>query len=258
MLLVESNQWRTMRITFLGTNGWYSTETGNTACVLIDSDACYIVFDAGDGIYKLDKYITSAKPIYLFISHFHLDHVFGFHILSKFEFKQRISVYGQKGTKKLLSHLVQHPFTVPLSDLPIRIEVNELSEGTHKVPFAVTCRFLLHADPCFGYRVSIDGKTIVYCTDTGVCENSLELSKNADILIHECASKSGHLTQKWPHTNPKEAAELAVRANVKQLVLFHFDPAIYRSVEERKQAETEARSIFGNTIAAIDETSINI
>jgi len=247
-----------MKITFLGTNGWYSTETGNTPCVLIDSDTCYIVFDAGDGIHKLDDYVTSDKPIYLFMSHFHLDHVLGFHILSKFRFNQTISVYGQKGTRKILTHLVRHPFTVPFSDLPTKIGVHELSEVTHKVPFAVTCRFLLHADPCFGYRVSIDGKTVAYCTDTAVCDNSLELSKNADILIHECALKSGHLTQKWPHTNPKEAAELAVRANVKQLVLFHFDPAIYRSIEERQQAETEARRIFRNTIAAIDETSINI
>jgi ribonuclease BN (tRNA processing enzyme) len=247
-----------MEIVFLGTNGWYSTETGNTPCVLIDSDKYYIIFDAGDGIYKLDKYITCDKPIYLFLSHFHLDHVFGFHILNKFKFNQVISVYGQKGTRKNLSRLVQHPFTVPLSDLSIRIRVHELSEGTHRVPFPVTCRFLLHADPCFGYRMSLDGKTIAYCTDTAVCDNSLELAQNADILIHECASKSGHFSTEWPHTNPQAAAELAMRANVKQLLLFHFDAALYKSIEDRKQAEAEARQIFINTVAALDGTSIKV
>ena len=247
-----------MKITFLGTNGWYSTETGNTPCVLMDSDEYYVVFDAGDGIYKLDSYITSNKPIYLFLSHFHLEHVIGFHILSKFRFKQGISVYGQKGAEGILSHLVQHPFTAPLNDLSTKIKINELSEGTHNIPFPVTCKPLLHADPCFGFRVSLEGKTIVYCTDTGICDNSLALSVDADLLIHECSTKLGQNYEKWPHTNPQEAAELALRAKVKQLVLFHFNASMYKSSEDRKQAETEARKIFNNTTAAVDGMSIDI
>ena len=119
-----------MKIVFLGTNGWYSTPTGNTPCVLVDSEEYYIIFDAGDGIYKLDRYITSDKPIYLFLSHFHLEHIFGFHILSKFRFKQGINVYGQKGTRSILNQFIQHPFTVPLSDLATIIKINEL----RKVP----------------------------------------------------------------------------------------------------------------------------
>ena len=60
-------------MTFLGTNGWYSSKTGLTPCVLIDSKEGYIVLDAGEGIQKLDKYITDdKKPIYLFLSHFSL------------------------------------------------------------------------------------------------------------------------------------------------------------------------------------------
>jgi ribonuclease BN (tRNA processing enzyme) len=77
-------------------------------------------------------------------------------------------------------------------------------------------------------------------------------------LIHECASKPGQYLAKWPHTNPQEAAELALKSNVKQLILFHFDATIYKSVEERKQAETEARKIFKNTVAAMDGMYINI
>ncbi len=94
---------------------------------LVDSEEYYIIFDAGDGMYKLDSYITSDKPIYLFLSHFHLEHIFGFHILSKFRFKQGINVYGQKGTRSILNQFIQHPFTVPLSDLATIIKINELS-----------------------------------------------------------------------------------------------------------------------------------
>lgn len=247
-----------MKIAFLGTNGWYSTRTGNTPCTLIDSASYYIVFDAGDGIYKLHKYITDAKPIFLFLSHFHLEHINGIHILAKFQFNQALRIYGQVGTRQVVNDLARHPFTVPLKDLPFRVEICELTEGTHKIPFPVTCKPLLHADPCFGYRITLDNRTVAYCTDTGACNNTVELANNADVLIHECALKSGQRNEKWPHTSPQEAAEIAKASNVKQLVLTHFDAAIYESIGERKQAETEARWIFKNTTAAIDGMELTI
>jgi ribonuclease BN (tRNA processing enzyme) len=247
-----------MKVIFLGTNGWYNTETGNTPCVLVDTESYYIVFDAGDGIYKLDKYITSDKPIYLFLSHFHLEHIGGFHILNKFRFKQGIRIYGQEGSKKILNYIIDHPFTSPINNLPIKVKIRELSEGTHRIPFRVTCRLLVHTDPCFGYRIDLGGKVITYCTDTGICNNGLDLAKNADILIHDCAEKSEQRSWKWPHTTPREAAELARKAQVKQLVLFHFSAAVYKSIEERKEAERYAREIFKNTVGAMDGMEISV
>ncbi len=226
-----------MEIIFLGTNGWYSTETGSTPCVLVDSERHYVVFDAGEGLHKLDSYVTCDKPVHLFLSHFHLDHVSGFHILAKLRLDQGIDVYGQRGTRRTLSRLVQHPFTVPFRDLTMDVRIHELPEGTHHIPFEVACKFLVHADPCYGYRVSLDGKSIAYCTDTGICDGSLELSRNADVLIHECAMKPGDSSTKWPHSTPQEAAELALRAGVKQLLLTHFDAAVYKSIDDRKRAE---------------------
>ena len=65
------------KIIFLGTNGWYDTDTGNTICILIDSPLFTIILDAGNGIAKLDRYADFNKPAYLFLSHFHLDHIAG-------------------------------------------------------------------------------------------------------------------------------------------------------------------------------------
>ena len=50
---------------FLGTNGWFSTNTGDTTCHLLDFQSCYIILDAGNALYKVDKYIVQNKPIYL-------------------------------------------------------------------------------------------------------------------------------------------------------------------------------------------------
>jgi ribonuclease BN (tRNA processing enzyme) len=150
------------------------------------------------------------------------------------------------------------PFTSPLKQLPVKVSIRELTEGVHRIPFRLTCRKLLHADPCFGYRIELEGKAITYCTDTGICENSLLLAKNADVLIHDCAENSKQRTPKWPHAIPSEAAELAKRAKVNQLVLFHFSAATYRSIADRQEAEADARTIFKNTVAAMDGMQLNL
>jgi ribonuclease BN (tRNA processing enzyme) len=62
----------------------------------------------------------------------------------------------------------------------------------------------------------------------------------------------------WPHTNPTQAAELAARARVKKLVLFHFDASIYTTMADRKQAEKEARGIFKKTTVARDGLVLNL
>ena len=78
------------------------------------------------------------------------------------------------------------------------MEVYELSEGQHNIPFSVKYKALLHSSPCFGYRIEIDGKVITYCPDAGACENAIELAKEVDLFIAECSSltnrgKNGHI-----------------------------------------------------------------
>lgn len=232
-----------MEVIFLGTNGWYDSDTGNTICTMINSEKYHIILDAGNGIYKADSYIRDDKydrPVYLFLSHFHLDHIEGLHILNKFRFSQGLHIYGQKGTAKILDTIINRPFTVPLNELPFPVEVHELSEGPYKIPFPIECRFLLHASPCMGYRIELDGKIIAYCPDTGVCENAIKLAEDADLLIAECSHKPGESNPQWPHLNPKDAAEIAGRAKAKRLALTHFDAGRYTTIEERLEAAETA------------------
>jgi ribonuclease BN (tRNA processing enzyme) len=104
-----------MRIIFLGTNGWFETATGNTLCVLIKTSQCDIVLDAGSGFFRLDKYIDGTKPVYLLLSHFHMDHISGLHGLSKISCGKGLTIIGQEGTRKVINTLVNRPFTVPLT-----------------------------------------------------------------------------------------------------------------------------------------------
>lgn len=179
-----------MKVAFLGTNGWYSTAIGNTSCVLMDSEKYYVVLDAGDGIHKLGAYIKTEKPIHLFLSHLHLDHIIGLHVLGKFKFKQRIKIYGYKGTRDGL-RIIRHPYTAPFDDLPLQVDVHDLQEGSYTQPFPFSAKLLVHADACLGYRLELDNRIVTYCTDTGMCNNLYDLAKNAHLLITECSFKPG-------------------------------------------------------------------
>lgn len=248
-----------MKLTFLGTNGWFdNTKTGNTPCALIDAPEAYIVLDAGFGFAKLDKYIKSDKPIYVFITHLHLDHICGFHALPKFNFKQGMTILFPKKVEKFLKIFLHHPFMMPLKDLSYQIKLIGLKEGEHTQPIKFVSKALKHVDSTMGYRFLLDKKVISYCSDTAICENDYLLAKDADVLIHECAFKHAHkaVDNIWGHTAPEEAAALAKKANVKKLVLTHFGANSYQTLESRKQAEQTAKSILPNSAIALDGLEI--
>jgi len=246
-----------MKITFLGTNGWFDTDCGNTICTLIETKTAYIILDAGNGIHKANRYIKKNMPVYLFLSHFHIDHIEGLHILAKFNFKS-LEIVGQTGTKTTIKEFLAPKYSIPVDKLPFPCNVINVKEGWHKSPLKFQALKLVHASKCFGYRFEIDGKVISYCTDTGYCKNSGELSRNADLIISECAMLSGQTSNSWPHMNPQLAAKLAVESKAKILALTHFDAALYTTMAKREKAQAQAQKIFPNTFSAYDELRIVI
>ena len=224
-----------MEITFLGTNGWYDTGTGNTPGILIRSRDHDILFDAGYGIAKADRYLSGEKPVHLFLSHFHIDHIAGLHTLAKFRFPQGLTIYGQPGTNEILDSILRSPFTVPLSRLPYPVSVTELDEGRHTTPFPLECRYLVHPSPCFGYRFCLEGKIVAICMDTGYCDNAVRLAEGADLLITECAFRSGMDTSDWPHLRPEDAIRIWRESGAKQLTLMHFDASLYPDISDRRE-----------------------
>lgn len=248
-----------MKIIFLGTNGWYSSPTGDTPSILIDAKDQYVVLDAGSGIYKLENYISQSKPISLFISHFHIDHISGLHTLAKFEFKQGIDVYVGKDRAKDFETIVNPPFTVGykykpenIYNLKTEIRLHELSEITQNIPFKAAAIEQHHAYVDHGFKIELEDKTIAYTGDCGFTDASRELAKGADILICESSNKKTEKPDNWGHFDPVQAGNLARESGVKQLILTHFGAHLYKTLEERKWAEKESKKIFSNSAAAID------
>ncbi|MDD1715790.1 MAG: MBL fold metallo-hydrolase [Methanolinea sp.] len=247
-----------MKVTFLGTNGWFDSLTGNTCSVLVQTDEYDIIFDAGNGIAKLDRYISQDRPVFLFISHYHIDHIAGLHTLVKYRFSHPLQICGQIGISSTLRSFVREPFTVPIEHLPFPVSFVELHEGTHDIGFPVECRMLVHPVPCFGYALTIDHKKIAYCIDTGFCENAVLLAGGADLLICECGLKPGEESPEWPHLNPEHAIRIAKEAHAKRLALTHFAAHIYTNLEERYEIQRIYEKDCPGLLTATDDLTVEL
>jgi ribonuclease BN (tRNA processing enzyme) len=247
-----------MKCHFLGTNGWYDTPSGNTTCILIEAGDVSVVLDAGSGLWKLDRYAPVDRPVHLFLSHFHLDHLFGLHTLNKFSFSHVLSIYGQPGTRNVLTTLINPPFTVGLHELPFPVHIVEREEGDYTEPFAVSCRYLRHSVPCMGFSFTIEGKKIAYCPDTGYCEGAVTLASGADLLIAECALRPGEESPEWPHLNPETAIRIAREAGSKRLALVHFDARAYPSPEDRDRIGYLYAREFPSLVISHDDLTISL
>jgi len=89
-----------------------------------------------------------------------------------------------------------------------------------------------------------------FCTDTVCRKQIIPIIENVDLLYHEAtfADELSDLALKTFHTTAKQAAQLAVQAGVKKLIIGHFSSR-YKSVQPLVD---EARVIFPNTFPAND------
>jgi ribonuclease Z len=99
------------------------------------------------------------------------------------------------------------------------------------------------------------GVKLVVVGDTGKTEDLLEVSQDADGLVIESTylDEEAEMARQFSHLTARQAAELAVKAGVKKLILTHISRR-YRGKDVLK----EAQAIFPNTTVARDFDSFQI
>ena len=99
----------------------------------------------------------------------------------------------------------------------------------------------------------IPPKSYAFCSDTVFDETIIPNIQNVDILYHESTflDSEEHLSQKTMHSTAKQAATIALKANVQQLILGHYSTR-YDNIE---MFRTEAKTIFPNILLADDGKS---
>ena len=98
-------------------------------------------------------------------------------------------------------------------------------------------------------------KSYAFCSDTAYKEDIIPIIKGVDVLYHESTFMDSHehLCAKTKHSTAKQAATIALKANVKQLILGHYSTR-YGSLEGFK---TEAETVFKTVLLAEDGKVFN-
>lgn len=243
-----------MHVTFYGVRG--STPCphdnnqrygGNTSCVVVESAGHEpIVLDLGTGLRVWGEDIPHDGSFrgHALITHVHWDHIQGLpFFVPVLRPGASLKVYGPPpvppGTQTLtecFEQFIAPPlFPVRIADLPgtiefITVQDTEISVGDAKVKV----RDVPHTGLTNGYRVELDGASVVYVPDHQmpldggheVADSVLELCDGADLLIHDAQYTPEEFAAKrdWGHCTVEFAAHVAAEAGVKRLALFHHDP----------------------------------
>ncbi len=218
---------------------------GNTSCVEIANQTEYIICDAGTGLRDFGNHYMKAKingqknlpnVFNLFISHLHWDHIQGFPFFTPaFMPGNRINVYGYHAAlEQPFVHQQNAPcFPVPLQAMRADISFHVMEPGSiyDIAGVKVTGFKQNHPGDSYGYRFLIDGKIVVYSTDSEHKEDVvddhyrfIEFFENADLLIFDAQYNfldAVDTKENWGHSSNLLGVELAVRAGVKRLCLFH-------------------------------------
>ena len=250
-------------VTPLGTVSPSCYKEKNCPGILIESKKKKILLDCGNGVSRLFDMENDLKDLIIIISHLHKDHYsdlscFGYdsYILKNLGYlNKKIKVYIPKGdfilkgTKKELKNLPDYEYLmnfgnenyldfIPYSDEDI------LTHGNMNVTFKRNPHQLI----TYSTKITNNNNTIVYSSDTGFEENSLEeFAKDADLLICESTFLRGQNKNNNNHLYAYEAGMIAKSANVKKLLLTHFYPTIDKELYVK-----EAKVYFENTEAAIE------
>jgi ribonuclease Z len=99
------------------------------------------------------------------------------------------------------------------------------------------------------------GSKLVVVGDAGRTDNLITAAKDADALVIESTylDEEAEMAGQFSHLTARQAAELAVKAGVKQLILTH----ISRRYRE-KDVLKEAQSVFPNSVVARDFDTFQI
>ena len=225
---------------------------GATSCVLVRTEDAMVVFDAGTGILKLTPYLRDKQTIPIFLSHCHADHIIGLPMCpAAFNRDCILDVYGATRAGMDIAHQVRTLISPPLwpiepQHLPADIRFHEMPHAVRHGDMLIESMDGCHPGGVTVYRLSANGRRIVYMTDCTITEGNraslLEFCQDCDLLL--CDGQ--YSEEEWPsktnfgHNCRTHVAQFAKDCGAKATYLIHHDNTHTDSIldEAKKQVQT--------------------
>jgi ribonuclease BN (tRNA processing enzyme) len=255
-----------------------------------------IIIDAGTGIRRLGKDLaggafgSGSGVAHLLISHTHWDHIQGLPFFAPLYTRgNRLHVYARRRDTHLravFASQTESPyFPVPLDELRADVTFHELGDSQRFEigPARIRCTRLNHPWIALAYRIELDGRALVYASDTAPFRDILfehefigqppapgaplepgkaaalaamrqalvDLCRGADLLIYDTQFTRTEYQQKphWGHSTPDDAIAIAREAGVGTLALYHHAP--HRTDDEQDAILATCRAGLTGTPLAL-------
>lgn len=224
-----------MRVTTVGTGTAAPHPLRVASAHLVDIDTVHLLLDCGAGaVHRMAALQLDWQRItHVAITHFHPDHVADFVMLvMAWRWGQLparsapVTVYGPIGTGGFLEHLAGVYgawLLAPGFPLTIReLGPDEVVRLPDNVELSVQA--VPHTAESVAYSVRQGATRLVYTGDTGYDDALADWATGCTMLLAECSLPDAMAIPE--HLTPRQAGQLAARANAQQLVLTHFYPPV--------------------------------
>jgi phosphoribosyl 1,2-cyclic phosphodiesterase len=219
---------------------------GNTSCVVVTEEHCFLVIDGGSGIQRVSLPDKTYKRIDILLTQLHMDHIQGLGFFGPlFDPSMEVHIWGPaSATQSLHSRLSRYLspplFPVLIRDLPSRLTLHDIENSSFEIgPFSIESRFVIHPGPTVGFRVSTQNASLAYIPDhepalgpEGILQDKkwisgYDLVSNTDLLLHDGQYTKVEYRNKigWGHSSMEDAVRFASLSGVKRLLLTHHDPS---------------------------------
>ena len=268
------------RVVLLGTGtpGAEPDRSGPATAIVVD-DIPYLV-DFGPGVVRraTAAYVNGVAGLRVqnlrlaFLTHLHSDHTAGYPdlILTPWVLGRRgpLHVYGPPGIDAMSRAIleayredirVRVGGAEMLDPRGVRVVAHEITEERGVVyeddlvsveAFAVPHGTWEHA---YGYKFVTVDRTVVVSGDTGPFDGLVEIARDADVLVHEAYTSAAFYrrnlgTRRYHgtfHTSATKVGEIATRANVGLVVLYH---QLHLAGDSPEQMVAEVRAQFDGPV----------